>query len=373
DDSINDPGYFWLGNHKFRDDKPGGHGVVDMYKSIVQSCDTYYYVLAHDLGVDAIHDFMAPIGFGQLTGIDMRGELRGTLPSTAWKHESFRTREQRRWYAGETISLGIGQGYNSFTMLQLAQATATLAEGGRRFRPHLVKSIESADAGGARRLVGEALPPLPWRAEDVAVIRRAMYGVTQEGPSRAVFAGAPYASGGKTGTAQVIRIGKNEKYDASELAEHHRDHALYTAFAPLDAPRIALALVVENAGFGAAAAAPIARRVLDYVMLGLYPSEADIAATQQGKSTVPIGTPRPAASVPLPGVTIDLSSMAGIEPTPVGAADPVGSDAPVAAPAPDATTPAPPTVAARQRAPRAPVTTPRQHVALRSDPSTNTP
>ncbi|MDE2093804.1 MAG: penicillin-binding protein 2, partial [Burkholderiales bacterium] len=294
--TIFDPGYYNFGNHKFRDDKEGGHGTVDMYKSLVQSCDTYYYMLANDLGVDAIHDFMAPLGLGQLTGIDMQGELRGTLPSTEWKRTAYRKKEAQKWYAGETISLGIGQGYNAFTMLQLAQATATLAAGGERFRPHLVKAIENFDTHAAHRQVGQALPALPWKPEDVAVVRHAMYGVTQEGTSRASFVNAPYQSGGKTGTAQVLEMKANEKYNAKNIDERHRDNALYTAFAPLDAPRIALALVVENAGFGAGAAAPIARRVFDYVLLGLYPSEADIAATRLGQTTAPIGTPRPAAS-----------------------------------------------------------------------------
>ena len=300
-----DPGYYWFGNHKFRDDKEGGHGAVDMYKSIVQSCDTYYYTLANDLGVDAMHDFMAPLGLGQLTGIDVQGELRGILPSTEWKRNAYRKKEAQKWYAGETISLGIGQGYNSFTMLQLAQATATLAAGGQRYKPHLVKLVENFETRAQVRPVGEALPPLPWNADHVAFVRRAMFGVTQEGTSRGSFVNAPYQSGGKTGTAQVIAIGKDEKYNASKIDERHRDHALYTAFAPLDAPQIALALVVENAGFGAGAAAPIARRVFDFVLSGLYPSEADIAATRLGQSTAPIGTLRPVSTVPLPGVTVD--------------------------------------------------------------------
>ena len=324
--TIFDPGYYNFGNHKFRDDKEGGHGTVDMYKSLVQSCDTYYYMLANDLGVDAIHDFMAPLGLGQLTGIDMQGELRGTLPSTEWKRTAYRKKEAQKWYAGETISLGIGQGYNAFTMLQLAQATATLAAGGERFKPHLVKAIENFDTHAAHRQVGQALAPLPWKPEDVAVVQHAMYGVTQEGTSHASFVGAPYQSGGKTGTAQVLEMKANEKYNAKNIDERHRDNALYTAFAPLDAPRIALALVVENAGFGAGAAAPIARRVFDYVLLGLYPSEADIAATRLGQTTAPIGTPRPAASVPLPGLTIDGAAAALLAP----AAAPAGS-APAAA------------------------------------------
>jgi len=299
--SISDPGYFNFGNHRFRDDKEGGHGVVDMYKSIVQSCDTYYYTLAADMGVDAIHDFMAPLGFGRPTGIDLQGELRGTLPSTAWKRAAYRKKEQQKWYAGETISLGIGQGYNNFTMLQLAQATAIVANGGERFTPHVVRAIEHYDSREPKPLAFAPLSPLPLKPEHVAVIRRAYYGVTQEGTSVRSFIGAPYKSGGKTGTSQVIAIKANEKYNAARIDERHRDHALYTAFAPLDEPRIALALVVENAGFGSASAAPIARRVLDFVLSGQYPSEADIAATRAGQSTTPVGTPRPIETVPLRG------------------------------------------------------------------------
>jgi penicillin-binding protein 2 len=285
-----------------------------MYKSIVQSCDTYYYMLANDLGVDPIHDFMAPLGLGQLTGIDMQGELRGVLPSTEWKRNAYKKKELQKWYAGETISLGIGQGQNTFTMLQLAQATAALASGGQRFKPHLVKIVENFETREQRRAIGEALPALNWKPEHVEFIRKAMYGVTQEGTGRSAFLNAPYQSGGKTGTAQVIGIKQGEKYNAHSIDERHRDHALYTAFAPLEEPRIALALVVENAGFGGANAAPIARRVIDFVLTGQYPSEADIAATKLGQSTAPIGTPRPAASVPLPGTTIDGAAAALLTP-----------------------------------------------------------
>ncbi len=303
--TIFDPGYFNFGNHRFRDDKEGGHGTVDMYKSIVQSCDTYYYTLANDLGVDAIHDFMAPIGLGQMTGIDLQGELRGTLPSTEWKRNAYKKKEAQKWYAGETISLGIGQGYNAFTMLQLAQATATVAAGGARHTPHLVRAVEHYESRVAQPLAFADPPPLPWKPEHVAFIHNALYGVTQEGTSRGSFVGAPYKTGGKTGTAQVVEIKANEKYNANRVDERHRDHALYTAFAPLESPRIAVALVVENAGFGAGAAAPIARRIFDYVLLGQYPSEADIAATQLGQSTAPIGTPRPVDEVALRGATVD--------------------------------------------------------------------
>jgi penicillin-binding protein 2 len=338
--AISDPGYFWFGNHKFRDDKEGGHGSVDMYKSIVQSCDTYYYMLANDLGVDAIHDFMAPLGLGQLTGIDIQGELRGILPSTDWKRKAYRNKEQQKWYAGETISLGIGQGYNAFTMLQMAQAEAAVATGGLRHTPHLVKAIENAETRQPKRLVGDELPPLPWKPEHVAFIHKALYGVTQEGTSARSFVGAPYKTGGKTGTAQVVAIKENEKYNANKIDERLRDHALYTAFAPLEEPRIALAMVVENAGFGAGAAAPIARRVFDYLLLGLYPSEEDVAATREAKSTAPIGTPRPIADVPLPGFAVDsaasvaaAASVASAGGTPAGAAAAASDVLPVNLPA----------------------------------------
>ncbi|HMN74846.1 MAG TPA: penicillin-binding protein 2 [Burkholderiaceae bacterium] len=329
--AISDPGYFWFGNHKFRDDKEGGHGSVDMYKSIVKSCDTYYYMLANDLGVDAMHDFMAPFGLGQLTGIDIHGEVRGVLPSTAWKKAAYRRKEQQKWYAGETISLGIGQGYNTFTMLQLAQATAALAAGGTHYRPRLVREIEDFETRGTRRVSGKPLEPIALKPEHVAFIHEAMYGVTQEGTSARIFAGAPYKTGGKTGTAQVIAIGKDEKYDAKKLDERHRDHALYVAFAPLDEPHIAIAMIVENAGFGAAAAAPIARRVFDYVLLGKLPSEEDIAATRLGQSTVPIGVQRDAASVPLPGA-LSAQAAAAAEMAEAG-------PAPSAAPGPSQSTP----------------------------------
>jgi penicillin-binding protein 2 len=319
--AISDPGYYWFGNHKFRDDKEGGHGSVDMYKSIVQSCDTYYYTLANDLGVDVMHDFMEPLGLGRHTGIDMQGEVRGTLPSTEWKKRAYRKKEQQRWYAGETISLGIGQGYNSFTMLQLAQATAIVAAGGRRHTPHLVKSIEHYESREPRRLIGDELPALAWKAEHVAFIHQAMFGVTQEGTAARSFVNAPYRSGGKTGTAQVIEIKANEKYNAAKIDERHRDHALYTAFAPLEEPHIALAMVVENAGFGAAAAAPIARRVFDFALQGRYPSVEDIAATQAGKSTAPIGTPRAVGAVPLPGFSVDgAATPNALAATPVASA-----------------------------------------------------
>jgi penicillin-binding protein 2 len=266
--AISDPGYFMFGNHRFRDDKEGGHGTVDMYRSIVHSCDTYYYVLSNELGVDVMHDFMKPFGFGQLTGIDLEHEKRGILPSTAWKRAAYRRPEQKKWYAGETISLGIGQGYNSFTPLQMAHATAILANNGVVMKPHLVKIVEDGGTRERTLTVPRESYRIPLKQQNIEVIKQAMVGVVREGTSAKAFANAGYASAGKTGTSQVIAIKKNEKYDANKIDERHRDHALYTAFAPVDKPRIAIAVIVENGGFGAAAAAPIVRQALDYYLLG---------------------------------------------------------------------------------------------------------
>ena len=285
-----DGGSWTFGGHTFR----SGHalGPVDLHRSIVKSSNVYYYQLANDMGVNAIHDFMRPLGFGQVTGLDIPGETRGVLPSTDWKRATYKRPEQQKWYAGETISLGIGQGYNNFTMLQLASATATLAAGGVRHVPHLVKARQDALSLQLHELPQPPGQNLGYKPEHVALVKRAMVGVTQEGTSRGVFVGAPYLSGGKTGTAQAVTIGQKSRYNATKLAEHQRDHSLYIAFAPADQPRIAVAAIVENAGFGAAHAAPLVRRVMDYWLAGVYPSEADIAALQRGQASAPLGASR---------------------------------------------------------------------------------
>ena len=298
---INDPGYFMFGGRRFGSPENEKGGIMDMRRALVESSNVYFYSLANEMGVDLIHDQLSPFGFGRKTGIDVEGEVTGDLPSTEWKRKKYKTAEQRKWYAGETISLGIGQGYNNFTMLQMASALSTLVTGGQRFEPRLVRQIEDVVTRKHKLMANAALDPLPLKPEQVALITDALYGVTQTGTSRAAFAGASYQSGGKTGTAQAVSMGQNEKYNASRTEEHRRDHSLYIAFAPLDAPRIALAVVVENAGFGSLSAAPIARRVFDYLLKGNYPSEQDIALTQSGQTTAPVGTPRPIASVPLPG------------------------------------------------------------------------
>jgi penicillin-binding protein 2 len=266
--TIYDPGFFQFGNHRFRDDKPGGHGTVDMYKSIVASCDTYYYVLGNDLGIDNIARFIGQFGFGAKTGIDIEGEATGVLPSQEWKRERFSKPEQQKWYAGETISIAIGQGYNAYTPLQMAQSMAMLANNGVIYRPHLVNYIENIRSGERTLVAPKVERALPLRPENIEFIKRALAGVNTEGTGARAFAKAEYTSAGKTGTAQVVALKQNEKYDEKRVAERHRDHALFIAFAPLENPKIALAVVVENAGFGARAAAPIARQVLDYYLLG---------------------------------------------------------------------------------------------------------
>ena len=282
-DSISDPGYYMFGSHRFRDDKVGGHGMVDMHKSIVHSCDTYYYILANDMGVDNIAKYLGPMGFGGITGIDIDGEMPGILPSTAWKAKRFKKPEQQKWYPGETISIGIGQGYNAYTPLQLAHATAILANDGKVQVPRLVRTVENAKTG-AKTLVNPPIPlgadgkpsrpaDLGYLPEHLEVIKKALVEVPISGTAARAFAGAGYVSAGKTGTSQVFTVKQNEVYDAKRIAEHLRDHAWYMAYAPADKPKIAIVVLVENGGFGSQAAAPIARMLFDYALLGKRPGK----------------------------------------------------------------------------------------------------
>ena len=268
---INDPGYFIFGDRRFRDSKPGGHGVVDLHKSIVVSSDTFYYQLANDMGIDAIAAFMKQLGLGAKTGIDLNGEAVGILPSPEWKQARFKRPEQQKWYPGETISIGIGQGYNAYTPVQLAQAMATVAANGAMYRPHVVAHVANPRTGERSSAEPELVRQVPLKREWVDFVKRAMAGVNIEGTGARAFARAGYTSGGKTGTAQVIAMKQNEKYVESKVAERLRDHSLFIIFAPLESPRIALAALVENGGFGARAAAPLARAVLDYYLLGKLP------------------------------------------------------------------------------------------------------
>ena len=262
--TIFDPGFYQIPGaaHRFRDDKPGGHGYVDMFKSIVASCDTYYYMLAGETDIDDTHAFLSKFSFGRKTGIDIEGELIGVLPSRAWKRERFKD----KWYLGDSISAGIGQGYNAFTPVQQAQAIAIIANEGIALAPHLVKSVENVKDGTTRQIALQPTQALNVKPEHLEVIKNALIGVPREGTSARAFVGTQYISAGKTGTAQVYSL-KGEKYSA-RVDERLRDHAWYLAYAPADHPRIAIAVLVENGGFGAQAAAPIARAVLDYYLLG---------------------------------------------------------------------------------------------------------
>ncbi len=280
--AIADPGFYNFGGHVFMDDKKGGHGSVDMYKSIAQSCNTYYYMLANDLGIENIASFMGSVGLGQRTGVDIGGESTGVLPSPAWKKKRFKKPEQQKWYAGETISIGIGQGYNAYTPIQLAQATATLANDGVMFRPHLVKHITDTRTGRLTPIEPHPVKTLNWKPEHVAAVKHGMVGAVKEGTGQRAFAGAGYQAAGKTGTAQVYSL-KGTQYKRDSVKQELRDHSLFIAYAPAEAPKIALAVLVENGGFGAQAAAPIARQVFDYYLLGKLPkgmAPADEAAVE---------------------------------------------------------------------------------------------
>ena len=297
---IQDNLNYSFGGRTFGSPETDRPGPKDMRLAIVTSSNVYFYSLANEMGVDLIHDQLEPFGLGRLTGIDLQGEVTGDLPSQAWKRKKFKKPEQQKWFPGETISLGIGQGYNNFTMLQMATAYSTLSSGGLRFKPHLVREIRDTAQHASLKMDSDALEPLPLKPEQVDVIRNAMHGVTLEGTSSKVFAGAGYTSGGKTGTAQAIGLRAGEKYSSVKADEHKRDHALYVAFAPIENPTIALAVIVENAGWGSGSAAPIARRVFDYWLLGQYPNPEDMAAVRKGLAAAPIGKPLVAAEVPWP-------------------------------------------------------------------------
>jgi penicillin-binding protein 2 len=280
--TISDPGFFVLaGGHRFNDDKKGGHGQVDMYKSIVVSCDTYYYQLASELDIDALAGVLKQFGFGQKSGIDIEGELTGVLPSRQWKRQRFAgaqfREEHRKWYLGDNVSVGIGQGYNAYTPLQLAHAIATVATSGVSYKPHLVKSIQNTRTGNVTTVDTAPTHTIPIKPEHWETVRNALVGVNKEGTGARAFAGAAYVSAGKTGTAQVYSL-RGDKYDSRHVGERFRDHALFIAYAPAEQPKIALAVLVENGGFGAQAAAPIARQVLDYFLTGKKTKTAATAA-----------------------------------------------------------------------------------------------
>lgn len=292
DDITMDRGIFELGGRVWR--SPAGEigGPTNVTRAIITSSNVYFYTLAYDMGVNTIYNFMKPWGFGQLTDIDLRGEARGILPSTEWKQQAFRTAEDRRWYDGETVNLGIGQGHNRFTMIQLATAVAALANNGAKHRPHLFLDAKDVATGRVYAYTDDQVVQMDVKPEYLDIVQNAMIEVPRRGTARTAFTGAAYDSGGKTGTAQASSVAQGARYNASELAEYKRDHALYIAFAPAENPTIAVAIIVENAGFGARSAVPIVRRALDYYLLGIYPSAEDIKAVQQGYAGPPRGQGR---------------------------------------------------------------------------------
>jgi penicillin-binding protein 2 len=265
--AISDAGFFSLPGTKrrYRDWKPGGHGMVDLHKSLVVSCDTYYYSLANDMGINNIHRYISQFGLGKKTGIDILGEVSGLLPSPEWKMK----RHNQKWYAGDTISVGIGQGYNLTTPLQLTFATTILANKGKAFRPHFVKQVQNNTLDKIEKITTQPLYQLDIKPENMELVRNALVDVTQPGGTAArAGADTAYTFAGKTGTSQVIGIKQGERYDENKISEYHRDHALFIAYAPAEKPTIALSVLVENGGPGGATAAPIARKVLDYYLLG---------------------------------------------------------------------------------------------------------
>ncbi len=268
--SINDPGYFSLpgSQHRFRDWKPSGHGRVNLHKSLVISCDTYYYTLANDLGINNIFNFISQFGFGRKTGIDIPGEVAGLLPSPEWKMKRFK----QNWFPGDTISVGIGQGYNLATPLQLTFATMILANKGTAYRPHFVKQIRDNKIGQLFENKANQMHTLDLKKENLKHVSNALADVTRPGGTAArAGANAAYTFAGKTGTSQVINIKQGERYIASKIQERHRDHALFTAYAPAEDPKIVMTVLVENGGSGGSTAAPIARQILDYFFLGKTP------------------------------------------------------------------------------------------------------
>ena len=272
--------------HRFRDWRPKGHGRVDLVSAIAQSCDVYFYELATRLGVQRLSDFLGSFGLGARTGIDIAGEKTGLVPSPDWKRDAFKSRRAQVWFPGETVILGIGQGYIPTTPLQLAHMAGIIGLRGTSAQPRLVRSLRDpvtrkvapvATKLSAGPEVGDA------KNWDLAIA--GMFAVTHGGTASRSAAGAPYSIAGKTGTAQVFSIAQNAKYDEGAISERMRDHAWFIAFAPVEAPKIAVAVLVENGRSGSGTAAPIARLVMDAYLLRKFPTNGNAAAAAAGDSS----------------------------------------------------------------------------------------
>lgn len=304
-DTISDPGYFTLpgSSHRYRDWKKDGHGTVDLKKSITISCDTYYYGLARDLGIARMADFLGRFGFGRKSGVDLDGELAGLMPTPEWKEKRYK----QPWWPGETVIAGIGQGYVLASPMQLAVATMALANNGVLYKPQLVRGWQDPVSGKTTLAAPQVVGRIALDSRNLQLVREAMIDVMRPGgTASAAGAGAPYVIAGKTGTAQVKSIRQGARYVESQTAAHHRDHALFIAYAPADNPKIALAVMVENGGHGGSTAAPIARKVMDYWLLGKLPalsvSEEEARAAPQAQEeqedSGPAEEPAPPYTVP---------------------------------------------------------------------------
>lgn len=287
--SIQDAGFFMLPNsaHRYRDWKVGGHGIVDIQRAITISCDTFFYGLAVELGIEKLTDFVRHFGFGRKSGIDIAGENAGLLPTPEWKMRRFK----QKWYPGETVIAGIGQGYMLATPMQLAQATAILANNGVAIQPRVVTHIEKGITGERVEIKPIIQDKVAVDPKNIDIVKQGMVDVTLPGGTAArVGNNAGYSIAAKTGTAQVVGIKQNEKYNESTMNARHLDHALFIAYAPAEDPTIAVAVIVENGRHGGSTAGPIARKVMDYYLLGKVPSPAEPKLSELIAAPIPAPT-----------------------------------------------------------------------------------
>ena len=264
------------------------HGSVNLESAIAKSCDIYFYALAYAIGVDHIAEFLAPFGYGKPTGIDISGELTGILPSREWKQQRFKKREDQVWYPGETVNFGLGQGYMTVTPMEQAHMIATIASRGKSFRPRLVTGLKDSETGQLTVIPPQRLPDVDDIPEtDWDRVYAGMIGTVKYGTATTIGRDLKYTIAGKTGTAQVFTVAQNAKYVEKNVAERLRDHSWFVAFAPVEAPRIALVVLVENGGFGSTAAAPIARKVIDAYLLPRTSEDAAVVPDSAPPATPP--------------------------------------------------------------------------------------
>ncbi len=297
-DSVSCRGFFTLPGvaHRYRDWKKEGHGTTNLDHAVVQSCDVYFYNLALMLGIDKMAEFMTRFGLGHKTGIDIPGEMPGVMPTPAWKRKMFK----QPWYGGETVIAGIGQGYVLATPLQLATITATMANQGVEMKPHLVRAIQDPGNPNMKLQKPQQISHVPLKQENWQAVVTAMTNVVHSGRGTAygsIGRDATYKIAGKTGTAQVTGIKQGEKYNEHATPERLRDHALFVAFAPAEAPRIAIGVIVENGGHGSSSAAPVARAMMDYYLKDLQEmGKGDQGKTAQDAGNKPQETQTPMAA-----------------------------------------------------------------------------